>query len=353
MRSHEKQAIINEMSAEKLTFDGRDVANKADELDAGISQLVVPAVEGLPYKPRFDAGESAFLTRQLLFIQQREVTQLFTQLKATKLIPLDTSIPSGADSFSTPVWNVYGKASLVANYATDFPTSDAAQSEVILPIKSIGNAFQYSVQDLRRAAMAGGMPLDQRRASVARMVSDKLVETVMSLGDATSGLLGFLKTSGVTLLTAGGGVTGTWSGASGATIYADLMLMAAKVQTQSQDVWHADTIVLGTAAYARAAQVPANSFNQESALSAFLRTNPFGITNIDQWVKCDLANAAGNGPRAVVYRRGSECVDCKIPQGFEVFAPQQKGLGFIVPCHTRVGGSVVYHPASMVYVDGL
>lgn len=345
MKSHEKQAVINEMSAEKLTFDANDVSAKADELDAGLSTLNMPG-------GRFDAGESAFLTRQLLFIQQREVTQLFTQLKATKLIPIDTSIPSGADSYSTPVWNVFGKAALVANYATDFPTSDAAQSEVILPIKSIGNAFQYSVQDLRRAAMAGGQPLDQRRASVARLVNDKLAETIFALGDTTSGLLGFLKNSAVTILTAGGAIVGAWASATGPQIYSDLMIWAGKVQTQSLDVWNADTMVLPTAAYARAASVPANSFNQESALAAFLRTNPFGISNIDQWTKCDTAGAAGV-TRGVAYKRSSECVDGKIPQGFEVFAPQAEGLAFVVPCHTRIGGTCVYHPLSMVYADGL
>ncbi len=345
MKSHDLQAIFNQMKAESLRLDGTDrpleiLPTKCAELERG-------------FLTHFDAGESAFLTRALLFVQAKQVTQVFLETKALQFFPVDGSIPSGAESFSTPIWNLFGKAKLVANYATDFPSVDAAQSENILPCRSLGVSFSYSIQDLRRSAMAGGQPLDQRKAGVARMVNEQLIDTICALGDTTSGLLGLTQNSGVTIITAGGGtITGAWASAAGSVIFTDLMQIGGKVVVQSKNTWRADTLLLPTVAYTQAAQKPANSFSQESALAAFLRTNPYGITNIDMWPALDTAGAAGV-TRAMAYKRDPNCVDIKIPQPFELIAPQPQNMAFNVPGHSRVGGGVVYHPASMVYADGL
>ena len=77
------------------------------------------------------------------------------------------------------------------------------------------------------------------------------------------------------------------------------------------------------------------------------------ITDVDFWHKLDLADAAGTGPRMVTYQRDPEVLELVIPQEFEQFPPQARNLAFVVPCHARVGGVVVYYPLAIVYTDGL
>jgi hypothetical protein len=87
-------------------------------------------------------------------------------------------------------------------------------------------------------------------------------------------------------------------------------------------------------------------------MRAFLNSNPF-IRNIDQWHKLNEADAAGTGPRVVAYLRNPEVLELEIPQDFEQFAPERRNLEFIVNCHARCGGVLVYQPLAMAFMDGV
>jgi len=43
----------------------------------------------------------------------------------------------------------------------------------------------------------------------------------------------------------------------------------------------------------------------------------------------------------------------QIPQDYEEFDPQLDGLVFKVPCHQRVGGTIIYYPIAVLYMDGI
>ncbi len=362
------QSLINELNAGKLLradgpkmqgdprFDAHTVVLQAEQ--------AARVFDMSGCLPRYDADEAVTLARQLLFIQAKEVYQQFSILKATKLLPVDGSIPSGASSFSTPIYGQVGTAEFVTNYGNGFPAVDVNVSEVISPVRSIGDSYFYTVQDLRAAAMAGGQPLDQRRAMVARMVHDRKVEKVAAFGDSVHGLPGFLTNSAVTLLKKSSGgslpdLTGGWETASGADIYEDLGIIAAQVPSQSMGNWEADTIVLPLLAFEIAARTPYSTLNPTPVLKAFLDASPH-IKNIDWWSPCDNIDENGDSPisnstttRAVCYSRSPMVLDLKIPQQFEQFAPQLVNMQFNVPCHSRIGGVSIYYPAAMVYADQL
>jgi hypothetical protein len=54
----------------------------------------------------------------------------------------------------------------------------------------------------------------------------------------------------------------------------------------------------------------------------------------------------------VAYLRNPEVLELEIPQDFEQFAPERRNLEFIVNCHARCGGVLVYQPLAMAYMDG-
>lgn len=361
-------SLINELNAGKMLradgikmqgdprFDAQTVAHQFEA-----SMRVFDSSGMLLH---LDADESATLARQLLFIQAKEVYQQFTILKATKLIPVDGSVPSGASAISTPIYGQVGEAKIVTNYGNGFPAVDVKVNENLSPVRSIGDSYFYTIQDLRAASMAGQQPLDQRRAMVARMVHDRKVERVAAWGDSVFGLPGFLTNSGVNVLNKSSGgslpnLTGGWETASAANIYADLGIIAAQVPTQSFGVWEADTLVLPLAAFEIAARTPYSTLNPTPVLQAFLEASPH-IKNIDWWSPCDNVDENGAHPisnstktRGVCYARNPMVLDLKIPQQFEQFAPQLVNMQFNIPCHSRIGGTILYYPAAAVYADDL
>lgn len=302
---------------------------------------------------RLDAGESALLARELLYVQQKQVFIQYSMLKSARFIPIDTSMPAGVDSFSTEIYKEAGSAKLITNYATDFPSADVFKEEHIQKCFGFGNSYRYSIQDLRRSALSKGQPLDQRRAGTARMVHDRLIDRTACLGDTASGLIGIAGHSSVTVLDGSpDSLVGDWATASADQMFADLALIENTPYTATLENMAPDTLLLAPAPYNILFETPANDFTTETVGQVFLRSRAKHIKNIDRW---DLLTTAGgsSSTRAICYKRDPQVIDQKLPLAFQMSAPQQVMLAFTVPCESRFGGTVLYYPAAMVYADGL
>jgi len=306
---------------------------------------------------RLDAKYSAALDLQLEHVRSQTYDIQYPELKARKLIPVDTSVDPGAETVAYYQWDEYGMAEIIANFAGDLSLVDTKAEKYTSPVHSIGKAYQYSIQDLRRSAMAGTQ-LDTRRARAARRAIERGIDEIAAVGNAKGKLKGFLNHENVTVLTAATDGTSTrWVGGrttpkDPALIQADMHTAVRSIWTTSKQVHNPDTIVLATAEYGHISQTPVSPTRDTTILGSFLANNPW-IKNVDFWYKLDTANAAGTGPRMVTYQRDPEILELVIPQDFEQLPPQAKSLAFVVPCHARIGGVVVYYPIGIVYTDGI
>jgi hypothetical protein len=97
--------------------------------------------------------------------------------------------------------------------------------------------------------------------------------------------------------------------------------------------------------------MPFSTLGNLTVAQWFIQNNPH-ISNMDQWIKLSLADAAGTGPRNICYRRDANAVFMEIPQEFEQFAPQLEGMQYTINCHMRFGGTVFTYPLSAIYMDG-
>ena len=86
-----------------------------------------------------------------------------------------------------------------------------------------------------------------------------------------------------------------------------------------------------------------------TVLEYFLRTNPF-IRNVEPINQLAAANSS-LARTAWWFTSVTPEVQLHIPQPLELFPPQQRGLEFIVPAHARVGGTTIYYPKSVKYVQ--
>jgi hypothetical protein len=325
-------------------------------LDALIA-AVVPALATLgaftdgPSGKRMDAGETAFFARELESIKVQIVEAEYPTLLARQVIPMGSGVDPGADTYTWREFDRSGLAKVISNYATDIPDVEEQGKENKSSIESIGIGFSYSIQDIRAAAKVG-RPLQARKAMLAREEAERTIDDILALGDSTRGVPGFLKTTGVPLLTVG--VNGSWlTSATAAEMLADLRLMEFTVWKQSKKRHKPDTLLLGLDQYAKIASTPVNELRPEiTVLDAFLASST-SIKTVEAWEKCDGAAANNTSTRAVAYEKSNSNMEAFVPVEYESFPPQAKGLMFSVPGHARVGGTVVYRPLSMVYCDVL
>jgi len=302
---------------------------------------------------RADAGETALILRSLLFVEQEIYKVEYVENRAAEFIPLDTTVPAWADSFSWRLLDWRGMAKLIRDAGTDLPAVDIILAEFIQKVYEIGDSFNYTLNDLRAAAK-NNMPLDTEKGELARAAQENLIEVLAAFGDASTGMPGFLNNPNVPILTSPGQLNGNWlnPATTPAQILADMHYMAQSVVNVTKNVQKPDTMLLPTAHFGYIAQTQANPLNLATILEVFLKQSQY-IRSVDQWPYLDNANATGNGPRGMVYKRDPKAVRLVRPLPFEMLPPQPKGLAFVIPCHSRFGGVSWRRPMSGAYADGI
>jgi hypothetical protein len=298
---------------------------------------------------RADAGETAAFVRQLEYVKARTYDVKYLELKARQFLPVDSEVPSGAESFTWRSWDWAGMAKILANYADDLPKVTVLGKENVQGIKSLGASYDYTIQDIRAASMAG-TNLDARKAMAARRAVENRIEKLAAVGDSMADLPGFLNNANVPILT-NPTINANWPAATSAQILDDLHEIANKIVEQTLDTHRPDTMLLPVSRYSIVATRSFSTTIPDTILSVFLRTSPW-IRNVDQWSFLDTAGTGGI-TRAVAYERSPEVVELVIPQEFEQFPPQARNLSFEVPCHARIGGVSIRYPLAMVYADGV
>lgn len=300
---------------------------------------------------RLDAGETAALARQLEYIYAQTYDVKYAELKARRFIPIDTSVDAGAEFYTYRQWDMFGMAKLIANYADDLPRVDSLAKEFPAPIKSLGASYGFSIQDMRRAAMAGSQ-LDARRARAARRAHEQAFDDLMAFGNADAGLSGFTNNTNVPIVPA---VTGAWitNAATSLQMIEDLNELVNSIVLATFETFIPDTLLLDNTSFQRINSTPMSSTGDadKTVLRFFLDNNPY-ITSVDQWNKLNAAGAAGVS-RAIAYKRSEEVLAGVEPQAFEQFPPQARNLEFVVPTHSRVGGVRIQYPHAVAYMDDL
>lgn len=323
---------------------------------------------------RSDAADTAIFLRQLTDVIVPTFDIKYVDNMARKLIPVDTSVQSGANSLVWRQFDKMGQAKIVDSYSDDFPNVEILGKEYQTRIVSLGASFQYSFQDLRAAAMAN-LPLEGRKALAARFAVERLLETIACTG--MTGANGTYLTNASDTMpiyglsnfpnigaTVGHGSIGAgytdqnWVGGSVSvtSILADINAMVQQIFNVSGGIHKPNTLVLPTAVYSYLATTARSpTFTDDSILQYILKQVPF-LDSIEFWPFLDLAGKKQDtttaGPRVMMYEKKPENMSLVIPQDFEMFAPEKEGGVFKVMTHMRTAGVVVHYPKSIAYLDG-
>jgi hypothetical protein len=307
-----------------------------------------------PTLTNLDAAESAFFLRELEHVKSKIYETKYPRYKARDLIPVDRSAGPGAEAITYQMFSQAGVAKIISNYADDLPRCDVFGKEYTSPVKSLGDSYGYNVQEIRAAAKVG-KPLNQRKAASARRAIQEAEERIAAIGDAQTGLGGLLNHANVTTTVAGTKTAGgtTWAVATAAELLADLALLFNTVYAATAGHEAIDTIAVPGVQYALLATTPINNVSDTTVLEFFLaKYRALGIRDVVEWSRCSGAGTGGTD-MAMGFIRSPDYVTLEIPQDFEQFPPQERNLEYIVPCHERIGGVLIYYPIAFASIYGI
>lgn len=310
----------------------------------------------------FDAGEGAFMARQLEHIRAGLLEVQYTNLEYDRLLPINRSVPAGAREYTIRIMDKVGEAIVIADNTDVIPTVEVSVTEKSMKFYQIGLGYNYS-RDEVQAAMLAGMPLLATKAMVCKQQVERKVNDLALLGDTFSGSTGLLTATDTGVLTQTA-ATGTSSGdtefeGKGADeILTDLHALCSKAWTSSKGMFSVNTLLLPLTTRTFLASRRVGDGTNGSILSYFLGADQFvkdDASVIGLW-QLESAAAAGvtgawTGKRAMAYRRDPGALELMINQPFEQLPPQAVNFYVKTLCRMKMGGIALYQPATICRMD--
>jgi hypothetical protein len=313
--------------------------------------------------PKFlnlDAAETIMFQRELEKIKSNTYDIVYPDLKAMQLIPVSTDAGAGTEIITYQQFDRTGIAKVISNYADDLPRSDVKGKEFSSRVRSVGNSYGYSMQEIRAARQAG-KPLEQRKASAAAEAQRYLWNKIAFYGDSAYNLQGWLTNSNIPHGTApadGTSSATTFASKTPDKIVRDLNTCVNNVAIQTKGVERANTLVMPLAQYAYISSTRMGDGSDTTILQFFLKNNPF-ITTVEWAEELDSAQLSANGVSTftgdimIAYNKSPDKMTLELPVPFEQLPVQEEGLEYVVNCHSRIGGVLIYYPLSQYIMDGI
>lgn len=313
------------------------------------------------HSTRLDANESAFFLRNLETIKAKTYDIIYPELKALEWIPVSAEAGPGAETITYQSFDMLGMAKVIANYSDDLPRADIKGQEFHVSVRSLGASYGYNVQEIRAANFAG-RNLEQRKANAARFSIEQKLNKIGWTGDTDSGLQGLVNNPNVTRIASpnnGSGSSTLWSSKTAANILADLNTIADTIFTSTNGVEQPNTMLMPLSQYTLIATTRVDSVTPLTIMQFFLMNSPF-IKHIEPiWemqgagIGIQSPSIAAGGDCVIAYDYNPDKLTFEVPIAFEQFAAQEEGLEFLIPCHARTAGVIVYYPLSIAIMEGV
>ena len=303
--------------------------------------------------------DAFFFARNLEFVRQKIFMPTYAELKLLNggLLPINTSIPEGAEEDTYDVLDSSGEADIVGDFSDDIKTVEVFGNEYTNKIKSIADAYIYSVQDMRKDRMLGnvGRSVITSKALAARKAVDQKVEKMLGFGDSRFGITGMFNNSNVPIdavAATGAGSTTTWSTKTAANILADVEEAINDMIDVSNGNEIPTHMLVDATNYHLIKKTPLDTTNY-SGMSVLKYIEQEYNLKVE-WVQ-QLKNGFVSGTKSgfVIYNKSEEKLEGVLPIRLMPHAPQIKNLATKNIIEARCGGTRVFFPYSLSYNYGI
>jgi len=307
--------------------------------------------------------EAFFFARNLEFVRQKIFMPTYAELKLLNggLLPINTSIPEGAETDTYDVIDSTGEADIITDFADDIKTVEISGNEYTNKIKSLADSYAYSIQDMRRDRMSvlslgsAGRSVITNKALAARRAVDQKIEKMLGFGDLKHGITGMFNNSNVPISAVaanGSGSSTLWSSKTSANILGDIESSIDDIGDLTEDNEAPNTMIVSSPAY-RIMQKKAldtTNYSGMSILKYVEKEYELEVIPMQQ-----LKNGFVNGTKSgfVLYNNSEEKLEGVLPIRLMPHAPQIQNLATINILEARCGGTRVFFPKSISYNYGI
>lgn len=337
--------------------------------------VINDAVESLINQGVFATDdEGIFFQRQLEYIQAQSYDVLYPDLKGRSTFALNTEGGEGINSITYRSYDKRGETAIIAGKATDLPRGDISGKEYTISVKTLGNAFGYSRQELA-ASKVTGMPLEARKAEATRRSYEEKVNQIIWFGNAENKLHGFFHgpagspalTVSVSAVAAGAGGNLPWgSDKTPDEVIADLTSACAAMYEDTLQLFRPNKILLSVAKKQYLMNTPRSETTDTSIMNWFLKNNDF-ITSADQFVDInelkdiypnpasitDIDGTAHGYQGFTVLSESADNMRVREPFPYMHLPVQYKGLEFEINCYGRFAGVEMIRPDAVHHYTGI
>lgn len=312
--------------------------------------------EGRRIDWRQDAGESAFLERQLEMIEARIYDYKLRELKFRRLFPVSNE-GAGSETIAYDIVRNTGMAKIIANGATDIPRADTFVSRHYAVVRVLAISFAYTTRELRNAAFSN-VPLEQRRGAGARRGMEEELSDLAWNGDSTYNILGLFSNPNVTQVEAAAPGTGsdkTWGGGDKTAfeILADISDNISAIVDRTNQIHVPDTAVFAVPKYEYLRRTPYSTQVPVTLLRFILDPlNGFALTTIEQAPELNDTGVGGTA-QMWIYEKSEEILQFRIPMELRPMPPEQRGLEYIINMEVESAGLVIRYPLALQLVYGI
>jgi len=276
-------------------------------------------------------GDSAvFFARSLEYIKAQTYDVKRANLSAFQRFPINTSTPEGANTITYRQYDSVGMAKIIDNAANDLPMADVTAKEFTSNIRSIGNAYSYSTQEIRNAQYAG-VPLNSKKVVATQRAQMELINKIAFSGDSENGLQGLKSNTNITAVTIANDGTGsskTFATKTAVQIVRDVNQLINQVISQSKGIHRANEVWLPIEQYTLLATTQNSAASDTTILGFLKQANPgvefYALPELDQF-------RASSADRMYALENSMDNWELNIPMMFKQEIPQQDGLLIKVP----------------------
>lgn len=355
-----------------------NIIDEATRLPTGQTEEVVmsDAIEALVASGAILGDDlGIFFQRQLEYIQASSYDVLYPELMARQVFALNSEGGEGVNTITYRAYDKRGETVIIAGKATDLPRGDIDGKEYSIPVRTLGNAYGYSRQELAASRLTG-MPLEARKVEATRRSYEELVNRLSWFGDATNGIHGLFGgpagapwstvTRNVVASASGGGFSKVWGvDKTPDEVIKDLTSACAKVYSDTKKIFSPNKILMSVAKKQYLMNTPRSVQSDVSILNWFIANNMF-IKSADDIIDVNelagIYTTNGTDPFSPTGAGANGfTVMASSPENFRLREPfpyvhlpvQYKGLEFEVNCYGRFAGLEMVRPGAIQHFENI
>lgn len=324
-------------------------------------------------KPRFDAAETVFVERALLWVEEEAYNTLIPPLEGRRYLKVKMA-PAGAKFTVYRQYTRTGLARLITERGVDLPNVGIFVKEFPHQFFAVGASYQYEYLELLAAAFSaenGGPPLnlDMEGVEAAQEAIEKKFDLIAAVGSQSStfalenevdvGMLGLLNQPSASVYATATGAAGStlWANKAPDEIIADL---TGAIASQISGTFKVHTPKAGILPIAQYESIGGRSMGDgrsDTILSYFEKTNKHvgrenGGLGLDSWLYAQGAGVAG-ADRGVMYDPDLKNIRHMVAMEFTQLPAQLEGMVYETVCLAKTAGAVCPRPLSITYFDGI